>query len=1534
MRKYIVLLLLFCLHTAARGQTLEEIDLSGLPQPTQAKSLRYWFDSDKSSLKTVNNLANNQTVDVSKLSEGLHTIHYQVVDNANTVGETCTGVFVKVGQFTVSSSKTLLYSFDNETSVRQMALSSGTMMLDASALEIGLHTIHYQVEYSDGMVTPPMTSMFIHTHADGETSGAKSFHYWFDNEQNVHTANVNGGIHLLDVSALSDGIHTVHYQITDASDMPGAPASSLFMKTEQQSAQSIRYWFDNETSATVTTMASGTQSIDVAHLRTGMHTIHYQVVDNNGKTGAPVSCLFLKDFDKVVEGGVNKIVNYQYWLNDNWADMKTVTVSQASNPYQLISLLPLTKEPFRSSLFHFEVTNGVPAVYAKNVFNIRFNDAKGFFSDDQKAFIDYRVKQAVEPVGELQVTQSFDRIAENDIRWYTLNVEQGDTVAFKTNQACSIQLFSPTGKEVYSAMGSTSVTYGGCHIWESGTYYLAIHDVTGYQGYITLDYMHMDKYDVVRQDINVVGNGGCSTITFEGNGFRDLYSVDLYNERGDTIHFEYIGHESDAITSIVFDFNEVETTTYDAIFHFATEDRIVKKAIKVENFIDITLKSNVVFANSFLVSSEKAVYTINIENEGNMTSYRTPIYLYIASKTPNGISRVNISGLELDGVFDGVDLDSLSDSDRKQLKSIANEIGDTHYFIQLAKYDEATGDSIYVMSGYFFADIAPLSLKTINVTITTQNQVELWCKIPSANNPLLSDIINENASASRRITREEYCCIREKVECIAGVVADIAGLAKKFTSIAPNTPADIAASIADCLASGINTIIKATGNIMCGNTSEIEMSLWEQLKMIKDGISGISAIGKCAKNFLPAGQLKVFLDAIMNFTGGNLMTSLDLHLDGFSCLSAFTEKKSNCPPCTSNCGGGGVQTPVQPLDPNDIYGYTAESGSHAVMDGQNEVYYAIEFENDPEFATASAHDIYLTNTLDATKFDLSTFKPTCVNIGSKSAELSGDKNFVTTIDMRPEINAIAQVEGTYDENTGTARWHISSLDPMTMEPTEEVMDGVLPVNYGGNGIGEVMYDIQLKPGLAHQTKVSNQASIVFDKNEVIQTPVWTNIIDRIAPTSHATEAKMLNDSTASVSIAATDELSGPWRYDVYVQYGDGAWFLGAENVPIDQKAKVKVYQGINHGFYTVVTDSAGNVEQKQATREFTLDVFSPQIETTTKLQLAEGWNWISQNQNTALSAETLKPKAQRIVSQTEELYKDARLGWSGDLTELQPTEMYKVQMSSAASVQLSGLLYNASFRTVPLRKGWNWMGYPVAKTMTPNEALAKLEAEENDALIGQDGMAQYSGGRWTGTLTTMQPGQGYMYRSTSDKELFLNATAQASSRSNFAQSIVPNPPIPEDWTVDKHHYPNIMGIVAELNRNGQKEDADDWTVGAFAGEECRGVAQNVNGRLMMNVYGQGGEQIVFRAMYRESGEVVTISEQEAFRADLLGSVSEPYQLTIGTVTGIVDNERMRSGENEERTYDLQGRRVNSQTSKGIYIVTDGKKSRTQKVVKK
>jgi len=231
------------------------------------------------------------------------------------------------------------------------------------------------------------------------------------------------------------------------------------------------------------------------------------------------------------------------------------------------------------------------------------------------------------------------------------------------------------------------------------------------------------------------------------------------------------------------------------------------------------------------------------------------------------------------------------------------------------------------------------------------------------------------------------------------------------------------------------------------------------------------------------------------------------------------------------------------------------------------------------------------DTLDASKFDLSTYKPTKVKISNKEMDLDGSPNFIVTMGMQPEINAVAQIEGTFDEKTGLVCWHLSSLDPMTVEPTDDVMAGILPVNFDGQGIGEVSFDISLKPDLPHGTEIPNRAAIVFDTNDVIMTPYWTNIIDRVKPVSHITKVEQVGDGpTATVSIESSDDGSGPWRYDVYVQYGSGAWFKAAENVAADTTATVKLYEDIEHHFYCVATDMAGNVEQKEPVSEATLSV--------------------------------------------------------------------------------------------------------------------------------------------------------------------------------------------------------------------------------------------------------------------------------------------------------------------------------------------------------
>jgi hypothetical protein len=233
----------------------------------------------------------------------------------------------------------------------------------------------------------------------------------------------------------------------------------------------------------------------------------------------------------------------------------------------------------------------------------------------------------------------------------------------------------------------------------------------------------------------------------------------------------------------------------------------------------------------------------------------------------------------------------------------------------------------------------------------------------------------------------------------------------------------------------------------------------------------------------------------------------------------------------------------------------------------------------------------VTDTLDSSRFDLSTFKPTSVKIGKKTEMLNGDKNFVITMDLRPEVNALAQVSLDYNEAKGIATWTIESFDPYSMEPIQDSFRGALPVNTDGNGMGEFAFDIKLKPGMVEGESVSNRAGIVFDQEEVIMTPSWTNTVDATLPESYITDIVLNADLTANIHITATDELSKPWKYDLYVQEDtDGRWERKAVNIPVDSVLQTKLRGGIDYGFYVVVTDSAGNVEQKEPIREFSLDL--------------------------------------------------------------------------------------------------------------------------------------------------------------------------------------------------------------------------------------------------------------------------------------------------------------------------------------------------------
>lgn len=137
------------------------------------------------------------------------------------------------------------------------------------------------------------------------------------------------------------------------------------------------------------------------------------------------------------------------------------------------------------------------------------------------------------------------------------------------------------------------------------------------------------------------------------------------------------------------------------------------------------------------------------------------------------------------------------------------------------------------------------------------------------------------------------------------------------------------------------------------------------------------------------------------------------------------------------------------------------------------------------------------------------------------------QNHSWDIDMRPEMNLITRVNLSLDKEKGIAKWHFASIDPQTDEHVTDVFAGFLPPDdETGRGQGSVSFTINLKNDLPNDAEVSNRAEIVFDYNEPIFTPDWTNRKDLLSPVSQMLQPTEVNDSIVSLSWNGTDSGSG------------------------------------------------------------------------------------------------------------------------------------------------------------------------------------------------------------------------------------------------------------------------------------------------------------------------------------------------------------------------------------------------------------------------
>ena len=317
------------------------------------------------------------------------------------------------------------------------------------------------------------------------------------------------------------------------------------------------------------------------------------------------------------------------------------------------------------------------------------------------------------------------------------------------------------------------------------------------------------------------------------------------------------------------------------------------------------------------------------------------------------------------------------------------------------------------------------------------------------------------------------------------------------------------------------------------------------------------------------------------------------------------------------------------------------------------------------------------------------------------------------------------------------------------------------------------------------------------------------------------------------------------------------------------------------------------------------------------LEMAQGWNWVSHNLSEDAHRSRFTGYAQSILGQQESYVRDSTLGWSGSLNAIKTATGYKIKMDSQADITLRGKLFDVK-ETVSLQQGWNWLGCPLYNATTIEAALSDYTPTEGDAIIGLDAFATYEDGKWEGTLTSLSPGQAYMVKCGTAQSFHWNSLSAPTSRTRRYKAPVTETSADAPWNVDIHAHPNVTSLIATLDINDAPASNGNYTIGAFCGDECRGVAQHLNGLLYLNIHGDEGEQITFR-LIDEEGQLHQITQTLALATETVwGSRKEPFRFTLGG-DGIHVPTSAGSRIISNTYYNTNGQQISRPVS-GVYIL--------------
>ncbi|MFW5972875.1 MAG: DUF7619 domain-containing protein, partial [Bacteroidota bacterium] len=274
---------------------------------------------------------------------------------------------------------------------------------------------------------------------------------------------------------------------------------------------------------------------------------------------------------------------------------------------------------------------------------------------------------------------------------------------------------------------------------------------------------------------------------------------------------------------------------------------------------------------------------------------------------------------------------------------------------------------------------------------------------------------------------------------------------------------------------------------------------------------------------------------------------------------------------------------IRAVDPNDKLGPSGgladDASGPRYVTGLDPFGYLIRFENMPE-ATAPALEVLIEDRLDPERFDLSSFSFGPITFAEQTVDLPpGLQRFQRTVPVENTPYSVI-ITGDLDTATGALVWRFSTIDTETGGLPSDLMAGFLPPNKTSpEGEGSVFFTVNAHESLTDGTEITNWARIYFDLADPIDTPVWSNMIDRNPPESRVEElAEEQTDFAFPVTWSGTDAGSGIAYYSVFVSEDGGSYRLW-RHAPANEVSGIFTgTAGKEYAFYGVAFDRAGNGE--------------------------------------------------------------------------------------------------------------------------------------------------------------------------------------------------------------------------------------------------------------------------------------------------------------------------------------------------------------------